>query len=90
MSAVPTNSKYCVFDGRMWIFGGLDPEKTTNQVWSSNDGVTWQEAKRAPWFPRGAKYSTVFNGKLWIYGGKTGTTYEQADDVWFMTPERYK
>jgi hypothetical protein len=41
--------------------------------------------ERAPWFPRGAKYSTVFNGKLWIYGSKTGTTYEQADDVSFMS-----
>lgn len=77
-----------VFDGQMWIFGGMGAEKATNEVWSSRDGNTWQEVERAPWFPRGAKYSTVFNGKLWIYGGKTGTTYEQADDVWFMTLTR--
>jgi len=74
-----------VYDGKMWIFGGIGSEKTTNEVWSSHDGVAWQEAERAPWFPRGAAYSTVFNGKLWLYGGKTGTTYEQADDVWFMS-----
>ena len=74
-----------VLDGQMWIFGGMGSEKTTNEVWSSRDGITWQEVERAPWFPRGAKYSTVFNGKLWLYGGKTGTTYDQADDVWFMT-----
>lgn len=74
-----------VFDGKMWIFGGMGTTKTTNEVWFSQDGTTWQEAEHAPWFPRGGEYSTVFDGKLWIYGGKTGTTYDQADDVWFMT-----
>lgn len=76
-----------VYDDQMWIFGGMGAEKTTNEVWSSRDGITWQQ-ERAPWFPRGGKYSTVFSGKLWIYGGKTGTTYEQADDVWFMELKR--
>ena len=73
-----------VYDGKMWIFGGIGKEQTTNEVWSSTDGVLWQKTESAPWFPRGAQYSTVFDGKLWIYGGKTGTTYEQADDVWFL------
>lgn len=76
------------FDGQMWIYGGIGSEKTTNEVWSSRDGITWNQVERAPWFPRGAKYTTVFNEKLWIYGGKTGTTYDQADDVWFMTLTR--
>ena len=74
-----------VYDGKMWIFGGMGATKATNEVWTSSDGIAWEQIERAPWFPRGAKYSTVFNGKLWIYGGKTGTTYEQADDVWFMS-----
>ena len=74
-----------VYDGKMWIFGGVGPEKATNEVWTSSDGVDWKQAERAPWFPRSAQYTTVFKGKLWIYGGKTGTTYEQADDVWFMS-----
>ena len=69
---------------KMWIFGGMGATKATNEVWTSTDGVTWSQIERAPWFQRGAKYSAVFNENLWIYGGKTGTTYEQADDVWFM------
>ena len=77
-----------VYDGKMWIFGGVGVEKTTNEVWSSQDGIRWKEVERAPWFPRGGEYSTVFDGKLWIYGGKTGTTYERADDVWFMALTR--
>jgi hypothetical protein len=74
-----------VYDGKMWIFGGMGAEKTNNEVWSSEDGIAWEENRAAPWFPRGGEYSAVFDGKLWIYGGKTGTTYDQADDVWFMT-----
>jgi hypothetical protein len=73
-----------VYDGKLWIFGGVGKVKATNEVWTSADGVAWRQVERAPWFPRGGQYSTVFNDKLWIYGGKTGTTYERADDVWFM------
>ena len=44
-----------VYDGRMWLFGGVGRDKTLNDVWSSVDGVTWQlETDHAPWFPRGA------------------------------------
>jgi hypothetical protein len=69
----------------MCVFGGVGNDKALNDVWSSTDGVTWQlETGHAPWFPRGAQYSVEFGGKLWIFGGKTGTTYEHADDVWFM------
>ena len=67
------------------VFGGVGSEKATNEVWVSSDGVAWKQEERAPWFPRAAHYTTVFKGRLWIYGGKTGTTYEQADDVWFMS-----
>ena len=75
-----------VYDGKLWVFGGVDAEKTMNEVWSSNDGINWvQQVPNAPWFPRGAEYSTVFAGKLWIFGGKTGREYDQADDVWFMS-----
>ena len=73
-----------VYDGKMWVFGGLVGERTTSDVWSSSDGVNWQQDKIAPWFPRGAEYSIVFKDRLWIYGGKTGTHYRNADDVWFM------
>lgn len=74
-----------VFRNNIWLFGGLHGDMTTNEVWSSNDGVNWTREKNAPWFPRGGEYSIVFDGKLWIYGGKTGAKYDRADDVWFMT-----
>jgi hypothetical protein len=74
-----------VYNDRMWLFGGLNGEKTTNEVWSTSDGRTWTREPDAPWFPRGGEYSVVFDGKLWIYGGKTGTHYKQADDVWYLT-----
>ncbi len=77
-----------VFDGRIWIYGGMREGKMRNDVWNSTDGVRWQlVTEQAPWFPRGAEYSVVLNHKLWIYGGKTGAGYEEADDIWYMLVE---
>jgi hypothetical protein len=75
-----------VFDEKIWLFGGLGPNGTLNDVWHSHDGIRWQQAARsAPWTPRDAQHSVVFNNKLWIYGEKTGR--EEAGfsgDVWYM------
>jgi hypothetical protein len=74
-----------VYDGRLWVFGGIGIKKTVNDVWSSSDGIRWTQHNNAPWFRRGGEYSIVFDGKLWLYGGKTGEDYKHADDVWYMT-----
>jgi hypothetical protein len=75
-----------VYDGKLWVFGGVGKSKAVNEVWSSKDGTNWvQETASAPWFPRGGEYSVVYKNKLWIYGGKTGVGYDKADDVWFMS-----
>lgn len=76
-----------VFDEKIWFFGGRQPTGTLNDVWSSNDGIDWQQvAAHAPWTPRGTEYSVVFNNKLWIFGGKTGREEDGFSvDVWHMT-----
>lgn len=74
-----------VYKNSIWLFGGIHEDKATNEVWSSNDGVNWVREKNAPWFPRGGEYSIAYDGKLWLYGGKTGTKYDKADDVWYLT-----
>ena len=30
-----------VFNGRLWVIGGYDGTNRLNDVWSSEDGVTW-------------------------------------------------
>lgn len=74
-----------VFDGRIWVFGGINAKGMMNDVWFSSDGASWQQATvHAPWKPRGTANSVVFDNKLWIYGGKTGRDEWFAGDVWQM------
>lgn len=74
-----------VFDGKMWIFGGLRgfPEAENNygvaphfnDIWSSEDGVNWTlEKEHAAWSPRRSMSVEYFKGKLWMFGGWSTTT----------------
>jgi len=70
-----------VFNGRMWIFGGVDK----NDVWSSADGKNWTiQTERAPWSARAAEYSVVFKDRIWLFSGKTGRDDSWAGDIWVM------
>jgi hypothetical protein len=77
-----------VFRGRMWILGGgtydtpAAPERNYyRQVWSSADGVRWQEhLRQAPWAPRQYHEVAVFDDRLWVMEGY----YRQnRNDVWY-------
>ncbi len=79
-----------VMDGRIWILGGgtYDTPKTPfrrfhNDVWSSADGVHWQQhTASAPWAPRQYHDVAVWDKKLWVLEG-----YNQdggnRNDVWY-------
>ncbi len=73
-----------VFNGKMWVIGGLDDTWTYyNDVWSSNDGVNWvQETSAAGFSPRLFHTTVVFNNKLWVIGGVNYYTFETHNDVW--------
>jgi hypothetical protein len=62
-----------VLNDRMYVMGGGNyvPEyHAASDVWSSADGVHWQqETEAAPWHPRLWFSSVVFQDKLWIAGG---------------------
>jgi hypothetical protein len=67
------------------------PQNTTNEVWSSPDGVTWTVelgpgTTPPPWTPRALQVSGVYDGKLWTAGGQDllGPPDEHAyhNDVW--------
>jgi hypothetical protein len=73
-----------VYHDRLWLFGGADhlaPDRSTdgflNDVWVSDDGVTWaQVTGAAPWSPRDNPGVSVLNDQLHVVGG-----HGQAD-VW--------
>lgn len=86
------------FQDRIWVMGGqLIPkhvpggqEAFYRDVWSSADGVTWEEVKpKEPFWPqRGMIGGTaVFQDRIWLLGGGTYETPKRPDrlfynDVW--------
>jgi hypothetical protein len=72
-----------VHQGRMWVIGGIDSEgRFLNDVWSSQDGVAWEQASPAAAFcPRWAFTGFAFKGRLWISSGIDGTRF--LNDVWW-------
>lgn len=85
-----------VFDGSIWIMGGQTvpqfapaEEAFHNDVWRSDDGVSWTRVvEHAPWPPRGMiGGSAVHDGRIWLLGGGTYDTPEKPErlfynDVW--------
>jgi Kelch motif len=80
------------FRDRMWIMGGwykgrLEGHSASNQVWSSADGVNWQQATAAAaWSPRIAAGLVEFRGRMWLLGGTEnyyfGDDGSLKSDVW--------
>jgi len=72
------------YQDRLWLFGGathISADRSTdgflNDVWVSDDGVTWTPVTHAaPWTPRDKAGVLVFRDHLYLLGGQ-GTA-----DVW--------
>jgi hypothetical protein len=81
-----------VFKDRMWFMGGwyngrLKGHSASNLVWSSTDGVKWEQATDgAGWTPRVASALVTFKGKMWLLGGTEnyyfGDQSSLKNDVW--------
>lgn len=80
------------FNDRMWLMGGwfngrLPGHGASNEVWSSADGVKWEQStSKAGWSPRLAAGAVVFKGRMWILGGTEdyyfGDRKSLRNDVW--------
>ncbi len=91
-----------VMNERMWLIGGWNPIDTdafplttSNDVWSSSDGVAWRKDKpnsfrdydfdpTADWAGRHTAGYAVHDGKMWIVGGDAVQGDYQMD-VWNST-----
>ncbi|MDP1688580.1 MAG: hypothetical protein Q8L47_00380 [bacterium] len=88
-----------VFQNKMWTMGGLDANKVIdknynvkyweaphfNDIWTSEDGVNWQEVKtHAEWAERRSMSVVVFQDKLWMFGGWS-TISGYTSDIWNST-----
>jgi hypothetical protein len=75
----------CEFDDKLWVIGGFGPggyDAMLNDIWSSSDGVHWEEVHAGPHF-RGRGEYPVFSGggKIWVVGGDEGN-FSWPSDVW--------
>lgn len=80
------------FQDRLWIMGGwykgrLPGHSASNQVWSSTDGLKWEQfTPHAAWSPRLASGLVEHRGRMWLLGGIEdyyfGTDTSLKNDVW--------
>jgi hypothetical protein len=55
---------------RIWVIGGADQSKEYNDVWSSDDGVTWTNVTtNAAFSARDGSAAVFYNSKIWIIAG---------------------
>ena len=76
------------FNNKMWIIaggaGGSLGFNNYNDVWNSDDGISWTALTRnAEFTPRHAFGCVSFNNKMWVIGGTDSSTY--YNDVWNST-----
>ena len=78
------------FDDKMWILGGTaqyyygGDSALLNDVWFSEDGISWQLATdQAPWAPRAFHQAVALNGRIYVMGGGNyDPDYHGLNDVW--------
>jgi hypothetical protein len=75
-----------VHDGKIWVLGGgnyVPKYEARNDVWSSSDGVHWEQATAtAPWSPRIWFSSVVYRDRIWVIGGWSNNPSQNWGDVW--------
>jgi N-acetylneuraminic acid mutarotase len=79
-----------VFNNRIWLTGGYADTVLGrvyyDDVWSSADGITWQqENSSAEYYKRAYHNLVVFDNKLWIIAGETPDPQDNLvllDDCW--------
>ncbi len=76
-----TSHQVIAFNNQRWLIGGWNGRMSTNDIWSSVDGVHWiQQSANADFNPRFGHQTIVFNNKLWLIGG--ATIDGRQNDVW--------
>ncbi|WP_316812709.1 hypothetical protein [Pedobacter heparinus] len=75
-----------VLNGKIYVFGGgnyVPQYQAYNDVWSSEDGVTWEQvSEAAPWQARLWFSSVVYRKRIWVIGGWSNNPYKNHADIW--------
>lgn len=83
------NHQMVAFNNKLWIVGGKvhgyvgNCNTPVNDVWYSEDGVTWTQATANAGFTARHNHALVtFNNKLWVVGGVDASNVNTFNDVW--------
>jgi len=75
-----------VLNDKIYVMGGGNYDPTYwgyNDVWSSEDGVHWEEeTSSAPWHDRIWFSSFVYRDQMWVTGGWSNHPYTNWPDIW--------
>jgi hypothetical protein len=78
-----------VFNDRIWLLGGGTYDTPTiptrefySEVWSTADGINWEQHSNAPWVPRQYHDVAVFDGRMWVMEGYSFGVGNR-NDVWY-------
>lgn len=76
-----------VLNDRIYVLGGgnyVPKYQAHNDVWSSEDGVSWRkETDTAGWNPRLWFSSVVYRDRMWVLGGWSNHPSKNWGDVWY-------
>jgi hypothetical protein len=87
MEAVPWPRRhlggFVVLRDRLFMIGG----DFRTDVWSTSDGINWQQEPDVPWGKRYNPYIGVFHNKIWVMGGQTfdGTNGESCNKPYCLS-----
>jgi hypothetical protein len=75
-----------VHDGKIFVLDGgnyVPKYEARNDVWSSSDGVRWEQVtEKAPWHERIWFSAVVYRGRIWVLGGWSNNPAKNWGDVW--------
>lgn len=84
-----------VYNGAMWVIGGFSSGGNNNDVWSSTNGITWNQvlangvSSITHFSKRWGFSALVYNNAMWLMGGasgiSTGAVTAVFNDVWSST-----
>ncbi len=76
-----------VLNDQMYVLGGgnyVPTYEAYNDVWSSRDGVNWEQVTaKAPWEPRLWFSAVTYRERMWILGGWANNPSRNLGDVWY-------
>ncbi len=89
------------FKGKMWLIGGgryteVIPQIEYGDVWSTTDGVTWEQHPTPEWKPTLWHNVLVYDDRMWrMFGANTpagntnGVWYTDDGDTWTELPSTH-